>query len=223
MGCTIDHLHAGASVRVVRSFQDGTGRSVKAGATGIIRQVTLEWASQEIHLQFETASGCETLRFPLAATTGPGNGRMRDYFEVTGAMRKPRVDHARDLAAPPSAARPVALPELLDEDAASSSVRTACRHVHALAARRRFTEAEAQLRVILSQPDEYGGVLTTAADALAGAAVAHREDLEPEVYAWLRRRALDLWYAWGSSATSGGEGSARSLEIRAAESRLPAR
>lgn len=218
MSCTIDHLHAGASVRVRRSFRDVEGRSVKAGTSGVIRQLVLDWARQQIQLHLETASGGETLRFSLAGAQGPGSGRMRDYFEVTGAVREPRAARTRAVAGGPAP-----MPELAEEERGASSVRTACRYVHALAARRRFTEAEAQLQEILSRPDEYGGVLTSAADALAGAAVLHRDDPEPEVYTWLRHRALQLWYAWGASATSGGEGSARSLEITAAEARLPSR
>ena len=42
----------------------------------------------------------------------------------------------------------------------------------------------------------------------------------PPTYDWLRDQAIRYWYQWGADATSGGEGSARLLDIRPAMDRL---
>lgn len=55
--------------------------------------------------------------------------------------------------------------------------------------------------------------------AIARAAACRAEGREPagdEAFGWLRQRSQQLWHAWGSCATSGGDGFARSQEIDAA-------
>lgn len=61
-----------------------------------------------------------------------------------------------------------------------------------------------------------------AAGALCSLAASHAFDSDPTVYRWLRDRGIGLWYAWGSGATSGGDGAARAVEIRVAEAKLAA-
>jgi hypothetical protein len=58
------------------------------------------------------------------------------------------------------------------------------------------------------------------AEALTTAVEVHADDEEGAVYEWLREQATDLWYCWGSTATSGGEGAAMMPSIRAATDRF---
>ena len=85
MAKTIDHLRPDHAVRVVRDFTDARGRSHCAGVTGILRQMGLDWAQHEIWIDWEPHGLPERLYFSLSASTGPGNGRMREYFEI-GAL-----------------------------------------------------------------------------------------------------------------------------------------
>ena len=76
----------------------------------------------------------------------------------------------------------------------------------------------AELERRLAQADE--SALWREAQALTGAALQRagqclRADGDPE-FDWLRERSLQLWHAWGACATSGGDGYARSQDIRQA-------
>lgn len=82
MACTIDHLRPNHGVRVLRDFTDARGKSHSAGATGIIRQMGLDWAQSEFWIDWDRDGVSERLYFALGSTTGPGNGRMREYFEL---------------------------------------------------------------------------------------------------------------------------------------------
>jgi hypothetical protein len=83
MACTIDHLRPDHNVRVLRNFTDARGHSHSTGVTGIIRQMGLDWEKHELWIDWDRNGVPERLCFALSSTTGPGNGRMRDYFEVS--------------------------------------------------------------------------------------------------------------------------------------------
>ncbi|MEO7996532.1 MAG: hypothetical protein ABI852_03760, partial [Gemmatimonadaceae bacterium] len=89
--------------------------------------------------------------------------------------------------------------------------------VWALAGRKSFDEAEAQLMAIINASDSRGNNNYRAAESLCASARLHAFDDDRTVYSWLRDRGITLWYAWGSGATSGGEGFTRGLEIHKAE------
>lgn len=217
MSCVIDHLSSDYRVTVRQAFTDARGVPHAVGESGIIRRIELDWPRQEIAIEWERDGAAERMVFALAAREGPGNGRMRAYFDRGEWSPVPR---------PPPAQRPrqaPEIPELVAEPVTDPSrYDEAFRRVWALAARGQFAAAESQLQVILSAPDPWGGTLERAADDLVGLACAHALDPDPAVYPWLRERAVRLWYAWGSQATSGGEGAARMDSIRSAEARLAA-
>ncbi len=84
----------------------------------------------------------------------------------------------------------------------------------------------AELERRLAQADE--PALWREAQALTDAALqragqcrrdGRRADGDPE-FDWLRERSLQLWHAWGACATSGGDGYARSQDIRQARDAL---
>jgi hypothetical protein len=82
MACTIDHLRPDYGVRVLRDFTDARGHSHGAGETGIVRQMGLDGAQRELWIDWDRDGVPERLCFALGSTTGPGNGRMREYFEL---------------------------------------------------------------------------------------------------------------------------------------------
>ena len=82
MACTIDHLRPNHGVRVLRDFTDARGQSHGAGATGLVRQMGFDGIQGELWIDWERNGVLERLYFALGSPTGPGNGRMREYFEL---------------------------------------------------------------------------------------------------------------------------------------------
>lgn len=209
MATTIDHLRADVAVRVLRSFVDARGVRHAEGERGVILEIRLDWPRQEIVLHWKRDGREESMPFPLQGTEGPGNGRMREFFAVDEeeASERPRPPHPRGpiLHLPPPGQPPLSI-----DDAGAGAGRAA-----ALADHRRFEEALIELRACRLPPDDIARTLTWAAE---------RRVLEPDgaVYHWLRDRAIDCWYAWGSQATSGGEGAVKLLTMEPAFARFKA-
>lgn len=113
MACTIDHLRADHAVRVLRNFTDARGRSHRAGETAVVRQMGFDSQAFEIWIDWEQQGVVARLYFSLRTATGPGNGRMREYFELgedapVSAPPLPAVTKAED--APPARPRGKAFP-----------------------------------------------------------------------------------------------------------------
>lgn len=222
MAVTIDHLKEHHEIRVTREFVDHQGVLHPIGESGVIQRLGFDWGSQSVVIEWIRGGTAETMRFPLANSSGPGNGRMQDYFEI-GDYVDPagpeKLSGDRKVATRPS-------PQLPDVVASPIQTHTrydeAIERIWALAGRRRFAEAEEQLQAILNAPDRVGDNACLAAESLCALALAHGYDEDQSVHRWLRERGISLWYAWGSGATSGGEGAARALEIRAAEAKFAA-
>ncbi|MFO1460743.1 MAG: hypothetical protein U1G08_15230 [Verrucomicrobiota bacterium] len=100
MGCTIDHLGSDQRVRVLAQFRDLSGIEVQAGDTGVIRRLEADFIQELIAIEWERNDRPERLTFALRSRTGPGNGRMRQYFEDLGPEPPPIPPKA---AAPPPA------------------------------------------------------------------------------------------------------------------------
>lgn len=82
MATTIDHLRADHHVEVLRDFIDAREVSHHVGETGVIRAMGLDTSSMELWIDWERGGVAERLFFALRAATGPGNGRMREYFAL---------------------------------------------------------------------------------------------------------------------------------------------
>jgi hypothetical protein len=217
MGCVIDHLQSDHRILVLQDFRDERGGRHRKGDTGILRMMGLDWARQEIVIEWEREGEMEKMFFALDAKEGPRSGHMRDFFAME--ERVPPLKPTRSVAA---AAKDIApAPELVAEPI-SDPARTdeATNRIAALCARGRLDEAERQIQLILDQSDPYGGRLQELAGQMVDIAVSHAQDKDRTVFDWVHRRATTLWYAWGSGATSGGEGAARLVYIEAAEKRL---
>jgi hypothetical protein len=81
MGCTIDHLSRDDRFKVIAEFRDLRGIVHKVGDAGVIRDMQVDWARNEICIEWEVDGRPESLFFDLNGKTGPGNGRMRAFFE----------------------------------------------------------------------------------------------------------------------------------------------
>ncbi len=82
MAATIDHLRVDHEVHVLAAFTDARGIAVETGASGVIRGMGLDTARMELWIEWERGGVSERLHFALRAATGPGNGRMREYFAL---------------------------------------------------------------------------------------------------------------------------------------------
>lgn len=215
MACTIDHLSPYTRATVIRGFSDARGTKVAMGENGLITEIELDWSRREIRLEWVAGGRTKALVFDLTATTGPGNGRMRDYFEASGQEfpSDPEKRFVEGLGL--VSAVPPELPHLTPEIVRGTPrFQEALARVHALAGHRRFDEAREQLDALPAEfPDRIACDLTALAEQ-------HAFDPTEGVYEWLRDEAIRHWYQWGAGATSGGEGSARLLEIRPAMERL---
>jgi hypothetical protein len=82
MAATIDHLRVDHHVVVHTGFTDARGISHRPDDHGVIRSMGLDSAQMELWIEWEVNGTRERLHFALQATSGPGNGRMRDYFTL---------------------------------------------------------------------------------------------------------------------------------------------
>lgn len=110
MAATIDNLSSFHRYKVIRGFTDTKGVNVPFETEGAIRMIEISPDWKEIHIDWEriAADGKRTperLTFLMAATDGPRNGHMREYFE-TGEIdlppREPRPAKPAEAASSPS-------------------------------------------------------------------------------------------------------------------------
>lgn len=221
MATTVDHLAQNHRIRVIRPFTDADGRRFETGYAGIIATLDFDWKTLDILMEVaREGGGRDSMRFRLSDKDGPGNRRMREYFEVGDAVPTPR---RRQPDEPPddleTGSSPILLPPLTSDVVIDDPSREeeAIARVRALAARHRFPEAREQLVVLNGWLDAGGERSRYLAGPIAAAALAHAWDDDESVYLWLKDWSINLWYQWGSGATSGGDGAARAVEIRAAE------
>lgn len=91
MATTIDHLRVDHRITVLRDFTDAKGVTMRTGDIGALTRIEWDQLGMEIILEITRDSGKVNLVFELAAKTGPGNGRMREYFEMGEDVSSPRV------------------------------------------------------------------------------------------------------------------------------------
>jgi hypothetical protein len=225
MGCVIDHLMRDHEIRVLKDFVDLRGVRHAAGDLAVLRDMEMDWNQQEISLEWERTDGSrETLFFSLKAKEGPRSGAMREFFQLGPRVPLPEDTPAGRAAHRRTAAKALTLPEVAPELITSPSLyEAAIQRIWALAARKRFDEAEDQLRAVADFPDAGGYELQRLAENLAEITILHRDDEDAEVYRWLREHTRNYCYAFGSGATSGGEGAVSGEWIRRIEARLPER
>jgi hypothetical protein len=101
MGTTLDHLFNGCRVRVIQGFVDSHGLACAEDEEGVIGAIDLDLNAMEVSVVFTPdGAAARRLAFSLKSREGPGNGRMKAYFEEIG-----RAD-LRPLPPPPPPAEP---------------------------------------------------------------------------------------------------------------------
>ena len=212
MGCTIDHLRRDLLVQVIQAFQDAKGTRHEAGVVGTIRTLDYDQPTSELTIAWEIAGKPERLVFDLRSRTGPGNGRMKQFFADLGDAPPPPGTRLRISRAPRDARPPAHRPGFIKRGPGQDA--QVLRQVWALAALRRFEEAEAQFKELDRSWER------ACAETLTFAVDVHADDEDGAVFEWLRDKATTLWYCWGSTATSGGEGAAMAPDINRAVNRF---
>lgn len=236
MACSVDHLQPGVRVRVLRDFRDARGSQHRAGVEAVIRDIRLDLGRGAFTITWEHDGLTEALSFSLVAQDGPRHGRMRDYFQVTsvpaGEPREPSRYRPSPSPSPRESTPPRSRTNIGLASGGGSQQPPALtrgdwereeaglQQVGALAVEQRFAEARERLFELCRGGERGNERLQELAEALGRMAAARAGDPDRSVYEWLRDRSKDLWYAWGSTATSGGEGAARSVEIDVAMERF---
>jgi hypothetical protein len=217
MAMTIDHLSVDRVVHVIQEFTDARGVAHDLGEEGLITSLTFNQATGEIGIGWTRGAAAETMYFLLTHRDGPGIGRMKQYFDVGEYVPAP-VEGKRLIPGigymPLAPTLPELTPSLITDDARFDD---AMDRVWALAGASQFDEAQEQLDAIVYAEHRRGDNCERAASMLGACAKLHAFDDDLTTHRWLRERCIQLWYSWGSQATSGGEGTERARHIRAAE------
>ena len=217
MGTTVDHLSVDHIITVIAPFTDEQGVAHNVGETGVITAIGASLLSHEITIDWTRHGQSERMLFWIKSKTGPGIGRMKQFFEK-GEYVQPKIEGRRFIPgygyAPLAPTPPEVRDGLIKTDSKFSD---AMARVWALAVRSRFDEASEQLEAIVWATDRCGDNAERVAEDLCATAKLYAFDEDLTVYRWLRDQGISMWYSWGSGATSGGEGTERARHIRAAE------
>jgi hypothetical protein len=217
MAMTIDHLSVDHVIHVIRDFMDARGVAHVVGDEGLITSLDYDFRTGEISITWKRGDKTETMSFAEADRSGPGNGRMKQYFEV-GEYVSPPIPGKRIIPGvgyvPLAPTLPALTAKLITSD---EQFDDAMDRVWALAGASRFDDAEVQIQAVVYAADRRGDNCERAASTLCSCAKLHAFDEDLTVHYWLRERGIQMWYAWGSQATSGGDGTERARHIRAAE------
>ena len=201
MATVIDHLTADHHVRVIQDFTDARGIKHCVAETGVLRRIDLDWANQEIFMEWERNGTRETMHFELFATQGPRNGKMREFFEVGDYAPLPR---------PAAKPKPVALPPMstIPEEPIWGNPPAWWHQALALEAQDKLEAAE---DVIMQGAQHIGGASSVA--EMYARRMRRFQRAGDEARALEAFKQANQWISYYASlATSGGEGAALSLE-----------
>lgn len=203
MATTIDHLRVDHRLTVLRDFVDAKGTMMGAGESGVLTRIDWDQIRREIVLEIKTDSGNVKLVFELSAKTGPGNGRMRDYFEMGEDVTPPRVIPAfhnpskRQMIIPPPVKNP-----------APMNSTTWARAAQGTDGPDRLEAVEKEMLAAIDHIGVAGSIAEIYAERMRA---FQRAGNEPRAVAAFKL-AMQWMYSYASSATSGGEGAALSYE-----------
>ena len=203
MSTTIDNLRIDHHVTVLREFTDAKGVAMRAGDSGILRELEFDQLRLEIHLGVQQEGGLVTLLFPLKVQDGPRLGHMKEFFElgdhvpVPGTERVWRDPLVRTMIVPPHRNEPV-----------QSSGPDWWHEAQVLLDRDRPEEAEQ----IIRQAVQHIGAASAIAELYAQRMRAFQRSGDEPSAAEAFKKAVDWMGTYASWATSGGEGVALSDE-----------
>lgn len=205
----VDHLLADTRYRVLRSFRDATGTEHPVGEEFLYRSAHVNMTARRLTLRVEQPEGTkkEWLLIYEDRGEGPRPGNLKNYLEDAGYVGvRPEVRAeenrlAAEAAPPPE---PGKAPE-----APGGGARL--EEVYNLAVRGEFDAAGALLKEIDDARamgdyhlEKLGSWLLEAARRSGGGKPGQ----------WLARQAMNQWDFWAACSTSGGEGAARSYEVK---------
>lgn len=203
MAAVVDNLRVDHRVTVIRDFTDGMGFAMRAGDTGIIRELSFDQIRLEVHVELEREGGRTALVFPLKPKSGPRFGNMRELFELGEDVTPPRPlpAHLR-----PGERKMIARSPAIDPTPSPSPYR---QYLAAVADDTgRLKEAEDE---ILRSADHIGVAASVAEMYAQRMRMFQRAGDEPRAAAAFKH-AIRWMRSYASSATSGGEGAALSDE-----------
>lgn len=204
MATTIDNLSVDHHITVLGDFTDAKGVTLRAGQTGILRELIFDQIRLEIIIGIEMEHRNVVLLFPLAAKTGPRNGHMREYFEVGDYAPLPRSEPIRQY---PSVRRMI-VPPPEKSSAPSPSKSDWESKARNLDGPDRLEDVEAEIQ----RAYPHIGAAASVAEMYARRMRAfQRAGNEPRAVAAFKL-AADWISTYASWATSGGEGAALSYE-----------
>ncbi|MEO7997682.1 MAG: hypothetical protein ABI852_09565, partial [Gemmatimonadaceae bacterium] len=89
MAATIDHLRVEHVVHVTQAFTDARGVKHEVGESGLITNLAFSTVSDDVSITWKRGDSTETMYFNLRSPAGPGNGRMKQYFELGEYLPEP--------------------------------------------------------------------------------------------------------------------------------------
>lgn len=203
MATTIDKLRVDHRITVLRNFTDASGISMRVGESGVLRGLSLDPLRNEIHIEIELASGNVALTFSLNTTTGPRNGHMGEFFDVSEDVSNPRIIPA--FHDPSKRAMMVPPPKTVPESRKDIDWN---RMAHSTDGPDQLKEVEDEMR----QAFQHIGVAASIAEMYADRMRAfQRAGNEARAIAAFKL-AVDWMGTYAGWATSGGEGAALSYE-----------
>ncbi|MFO1488962.1 MAG: hypothetical protein U1F65_10840 [Verrucomicrobiota bacterium] len=203
MSMTIDHLSVDHRITVIRDFVDMNGRTMRAGDTGVLTKMEWDQIRMEIVLEITRDAKAARFVFSLKSKTGPGNGRMREYFEVGEDITPPRIIPAfhdqskRQMIIPPPVKNPAPMNKTAWARAAQSTDGPD-----------RLEDVEKEMRAAI----DHIGVASSIAEIYAERMRAFQRAGNEKRAIAAFKLAVDWMYSYAASATSGGEGAALSYE-----------
>lgn len=203
MAMTIDHLSVDHRITVIRDFVDAKGMTMRVGDTGVLTGMDWDQVQREICLEIKCASKKVKLVFALNSKTGPGNGRMREYFEIGEDVTPPRVIPAFH----DQSKRQMIIPPPVKNSAPTNST--------AWARAAQSTDGPDQLEAVEKEmlaAIDHIGVAGSIAEIYAERMRAFQRSGNEARAVAAFKLAMKWMYSYAGSATSGGEGAALSYE-----------
>ena len=203
MALSIDHLRVDHRITVIREFEDAKGKRMYVGDTGVLTGMDWDQVQREIYLEIKCAAKKVRLVFSLTSKTGPGNGRMRDYFEIGEDVTPPRVIPAfhdqskRQMIIPPP-----------EKKAAPMNKTGWARAAQSTDGPDRLEAVEKEMLASINRIGVAASIAEIYAERMRAFQRAGNEKRAIAAF----KLAVDWMGNYASSATSGGEGAALSYE-----------
>src|SRR5262245_324877 len=210
MSTVVDHITAPCVLRILRAFCDLAGQEHAVGSEWHVARLEFCFVSKQLTFHLLDHGLTRSVAIDITDAQGPKIGRMREWFELLGNLPAEEMSQPRSASSSGSSCHTAAQPDLGDF---ATLVGLMKRHEWE-AARVECSRLANESRYDGEALQNFAGELEGVAARLAG------EDREAGI--WLYDLAIGYWHAWGSFATSGGDGAARMPYIKGAHARRTA-